>query len=489
MRHFAMLLLICVACSAEDPPPPMLADLWDGSGNFPSSAVPPVPQGDMQAKPAWSAPMPGGCRAGMLVVNNMIVVPCEPDTVVAIDATTGRECWQVRVSSVELEKDAEAKQRGHELMTKAMANMANGWTGKEKEKEPNLEANAVATELKSRFRLHCVHQAPYQWYGYLYNPPISDGKRIYVQSSTGALAGVSFEGKIEWMIRRPTERNRWPDMQAQPVCADGMVGVWVTTEAPRGKIHPRFASMADQKAAEFCSRYLNWVLIAFDGATGKEIWRSEQMLNPDHGCWGSSAVGRLSDGTPFAVPPSGAVVSLKDGKILAWSGAGFNDKNANALIRGDRVISGPHVITLRPGTESLGLEPAWPVKVRGSSLNNPGIADGKVFYHRGGGEVLITDLATGAPSGKVKVNWKKEGQKDHPTFTPIGFGKHLYVCRGEVTVLAAAETFKKVGSIRIPGEGVQSLTCIGATLILRTVKAVHAINATSLTAGSDGVSP
>ncbi|HVR85438.1 MAG TPA: PQQ-binding-like beta-propeller repeat protein [Planctomycetota bacterium] len=130
--------------------------------------------------------------------------------------------------------------------------------------------------------------------------PVSDGQRVYAVFGTGIVACYDLNGERQWIrhfnLKPATEYGR----AASPVLAAGKLLVTLS------------------------------YLLALDPGTGREVWKNPGV--PE--CYGTPVIARIG-GVDVAVMPSGQVVRLQDGTILAADLGGL--KFASPIVQDETV--------------------------------------------------------------------------------------------------------------------------------------------------------
>lgn len=300
------------------------------------------------------------------------------------------------------------------------------------------------------------------------NPsPLTDGKNIFVYFKSGNLAALDLGGKTIWSknLQKDYAKDglKW-DLGTSPVLAGGHLVV----------------AMMHNKNPSF--------LLAFDPATGKEVWKTPRDYN-------APAEANDAYTTPF-VAEIDAVETIvtwggdhlsghdaKSGKLL-WDHGDFNPRqqpnwrviasaaatNGIALVPFGR---GDHVAGVRMGgsgdtTKSHRL---WTLEKRGSDCATPAAKDGKFYLLQDNGPRRGTLSCLDAGTGKVA--WESSLPKGPAIYyaSPTLAGDHLYCGRSDGTIFCGRITDTgltdlTVNELREPL--VATPVAVGESLLVRT---------------------
>ena len=131
----------------------------NGTGVFPKAS--PVTEWGLDRNVVWATPMPNWGNASPVAVGDRVFVCAEPDTLICVDAATGKILWQ--------------KANGYEEATA-------GTEIEQPERPPTHASN-----------------------GYSSPTPVSDGRQVYVLTGLGTAASYSLTGERRWirLLGRP----------------------------------------------------------------------------------------------------------------------------------------------------------------------------------------------------------------------------------------------------------------------------------------------
>ncbi|MCG8652918.1 MAG: PQQ-binding-like beta-propeller repeat protein [Pirellulales bacterium] len=262
------------------------------------------------------------------------------------------------------------------------------------------------------------------------NPsPVVDGDSVFAYFRSGDLACVSLAGEVRWHINLQDEFGEdtlWWDLGSSPTVTKSAVVVAVMQSGPS-------------------------YLIALDKKTGKQLWKTDRMLDAPEEAAQSYA-------TPLAVEVDGKEViavmgadhltlhSADDGKEIGRLG-GFNPtghkffRSISSPVAAGNIIVCPYargetVTAVRmdqliagKGRDAI----AWFRDDLGSDVPTPAIKDGKVYVVGDGrasrGLISCLDLETG------KTVWTTQLPKSRISYSssPLVAANHLYVTAENAT--------------------------------------------------------
>ncbi|MFM7102733.1 MAG: PQQ-binding-like beta-propeller repeat protein [Verrucomicrobiota bacterium] len=258
--------------------------------------------------------------------------------------------------------------------------------------------------------------------------PLSDGARVYVQSAQGELACLDLQdGRRKWGVRFADYGTVWNQ--------DRQGGQGAATR--RG--HTGSPVLAGDRLIVQVGSARGASLVAFDRATGRELWRSLSDLT----AYSSPVVGTLAGQEQVvAATCEGLVgVAVADGREL-WRQRFKTHANRNVLTP---ILADPHVYfasvntglrreEIRPGAgpgETLAATTAWLHRDLGINLSTPVLVDGHLFGLGARKDYLCLDAATGA------VRWSQPGFGEVAATLTDGRTLLLLDDRGEVRLVEA----------------------------------------------------
>lgn len=301
--------------------------------------------------------------------------------------------------------------------------------------------------------------------------PVTDGERYFVYYKSGTLAALDFEGQILWQInlqaRYGQDKLLW-DLGTSPVLADHRLVV---------------AVMQD----------VNSYLVAFDPASGKELWhvpRPFEVAVESGDSYTTPLVTQQEGRTVLVLWGAGHLSGhdAADGRML-WSCAGFNLEHkprwrdiASPALEGELAII-PYgreqfVAGVRMGgagdiTASGRL---WEKRGIGSDSATPAVANGLAYVVSVKGDLSCLSLQSGQEQWCARVAGKGACYS-----SPIWAGGHLYLCRdtGDVCVGRVSEgAWQPVHQTVFDDHFVASPVAVRGHLLLRGERALWCIGPT-----------
>jgi outer membrane protein assembly factor BamB len=189
MRSLVLIALLCATGPSPAPlgspeyrPTPERPFGWrgDGTGRFPGAT--PVTEWSPTKNVRWSAKV-GRSYSSPVVTDKLVIVTSEPNLVIAVDRTSGRELWKVAVTPADL-TDAEARAAAEAY----------------KAKDTGL---AAAT-------------------------PVTDGTAVYAVFANGIVRAVDLQGKPKWISFIAAPQNTAYGRSASPILTAGKLIVHIT---------------------------------------------------------------------------------------------------------------------------------------------------------------------------------------------------------------------------------------------------------------------
>lgn len=255
--------------------------------------------------------------------------------------------------------------------------------------------------------------------------PLSDGERVYVQSAKGEMACLALQdGRRQWGVRFADFGTVWID--------DRQGGAGAATR--RG--HTGSPVLAGDRLIVQVGSAQGACLVAFERATGRELWRALNDLTT----YSSPVVGRLAGVEQVvAATCEGLVgVAVADGREL-WRQRFKTQANRNVLtpILADSQVYFASVNTglrrenVQRSGDTLGSSTVWLKKDLGINLSTPVLVDGHLFGLGARKDYLCVDASTGA------VRWTQPGFGE--VASTLTDGKILLILddRGEVHLAEA----------------------------------------------------
>ncbi|MEI7834705.1 MAG: PQQ-binding-like beta-propeller repeat protein [bacterium] len=365
----------------------------DGSGHFPGATPPKAFDLGKKEGIAWSTAMPGPSFSSPIVVGDRVFTMADPHWLICCDAATGEIRWKADVDPLTLLPVADAtKLRADlaavELEIKALQDAKGDAKALE-------NVNKKAAALAERGAVSAAIN--YGNFFGLTNPtPASDGERVYVDVSAGALAAYDLDGKKLWMVSTP--HSGWSMGASSPVVVDGKV------------------------VQVFGARYKP-IVAGFDAKTGAKLW-STPIPNTGHAGSGTPVVVVTPAGKRIALPVKG-ILDPADGTISSHEA--WNMLGGSPAVSGDRIaylVNEYHdkerFFAVVRATGKAGADGATSLfsvlrTSLGSNVASPLIVD-EHCYNFDKGHLEVLNLTTGA----VEYTSITAGKKSLPIYGNVG---------------------------------------------------------------------
>jgi outer membrane protein assembly factor BamB len=301
--------------------------------------------------------------------------------------------------------------------------------------------------------------------------PVTDGMHVWAMTGTGVLTAHDMDGKIEW--KRNLVEMYGPfgvqfGFATSPLLHDGKIIMQVLhgfkTDAPS-------------------------YLAAFDGASGKLVWRIERptpAIKESRDSYGTPCVASVG-GKKFIVVSGGDAVTGHDPATGAelWRVGGLNPRNSDK----NRIIVSPlfmgnmvYAVSARRPMLAIRLSAGDPAAMlmwkwdasEGPDVPNP-VCDGKYFYLANDhGTFWCLDAKTGE-----NVWGPERTAPGAVSASPVMADGKIYTTNeaGVTTVLAAAPEFRKLATNKLDCEGklLASMAISGSQLFMRTPTHLYCI--------------
>lgn len=288
LPHLFLLLLGCALPAAEA----RMGYRNDGSDVWPE-ARPPLRWNETTGEGVrWATPMPDISNASPIIAGNLVVTCSEPDSLIAVDRTTGRIAWQQVVDAFVLQGKPQRRAEFEKLYP--LFHSQHLRSAKDSPDKRTWQHQTV-----KRFASLDVPHPHWFECGYTAPTPVTDGKRIFLRFGTGIVACYDLTGKQLWAALHETGDNTDLELNyPSPLLTDGKL---IITYTPRTKT-------TGGSAAEYQG------LIAYSADTGQVLWTTPFFRTPGWACGGPVLVDAGS--TQVVVSSGGVVVRVSDGRIL-----------------------------------------------------------------------------------------------------------------------------------------------------------------------------
>ncbi len=303
--------------------------------------------------------------------------------------------------------------------------------------------------------------------------PVTDGTHVWALTGTGAVVALTMDGEVVWKFNLQKEYGPFGlnfGYASSPLLYDGKLIVQVlhgyTTEAPS-------------------------YLMAFDGVTGKVLWRVERpttALRESHDAY-TTPVPLRCEGKTVIVISGGDCVTGHDPDTgnEVWRAGGLNPRGStkNRIIVSPVAVDGM-VYACSSRRPFLALRGGGTGDVTASHLawswdepNGPDVptpaCDGKYLYMADDHGAI---MCFNAKTGEVFYGPERTARGIVSTSPVLADGK-VYLTNedGVTTVFAAGPKFNVIATNTLPGEGktLSSLAISGNRLYLRTPTHLYCI--------------
>jgi outer membrane protein assembly factor BamB len=398
----------------------------DGTGRYPQ-ADPPTEWG-VDRNVVWKVKMPNFSVATPVIVGDRIFVCSEPTTLICVNKIDGKVLWERPSTRAELPwtDDEKQKLKGEReqaavwskqqqqlekqinVLNKAMAD------DKEKAKEIRKERDELRKQVDDlqakRKSLALLTRAtePYRdgTAGYSQCTPVTNGKQVFVMYGNGLVACHDLDGTRRWLTLMEHSTAAYGHGSSPTLVGDKLL------------VH-----YAD--------------LVALDIKDGSECWRLK--ISPLHG----TCIPTRVDGIDAVISPTGRLIRVADGKVLADKLGSCGD---NAPILHDRVVyfvNGSTTAVRLPDAPGEKAEPVWKCGLKGGDywFASPVYHDGLVYAINGNRNFSVVDAKSGmiVYADKLDIDGRV-----YPSICQAG--KYIYVSSdsGTTIVLEPGRAYKEV---------------------------------------------
>jgi outer membrane protein assembly factor BamB len=303
MRICLTLLLLPAALAAGEGA--VIGWRGNGQGFFPLATP---PEGAIAPSVAWRVDLKSSSNASPIIVGDAVIVRAALDEVICLALADGKERWRgscdtfQRIGDAARREDLRKRLASVDRFRGAISGKSPHDWPKDWSEEVRKEAQVAATDMKIFEREHGIRVSKWGQEGFHASTPVSDGTRIYVKSSTGVMSAWTLDGKRVWMSPFPQCRDgdAQEAMINSPLYADGKVFVLYAPDTSLTKM----------------THSHNESVLAFDAATGKELWRCQEWFRtPGWSC--ASPTFATVGSERVVVTAGGGVVRCRDGRTLA----------------------------------------------------------------------------------------------------------------------------------------------------------------------------
>lgn len=350
----------------------------NGTGNF-RGATPPLNWSKGQ-NVLWRTPLPAPSNASPVVAGDRIFVCAEPDSLLCLEASTGRMLWQrthryLDTLAPEKAAEAEAAIRDAEAtrvemqkaeLTERRLRTSLKSTPDDPESRARLaETEAKIAQLKQRMGPALDYRLPpteVSVNGYTTPTPATDGQHVFVFFGNGVAASYDLAGNRRWarIMEKPTDEY---GHSSSPLLAGGKLFLLINS------------------------------LHALDTATGTTLWQT-----PAKRAWGSPVLLTLGGETSLLLP-GGEIVRWSDGKVLTTKCPSIT--HSSPVVEDDAVYfieAAAHALRLETPkrADRLKRKRLWDIRLPGDRYYaSPVVAGGIVFALGQRGELTTIHAETG----------------------------------------------------------------------------------------------
>ncbi len=273
--------------------------------------------------------------------------------------------------------------------------------------------------------------------------PVSDGRYVYAVFGTGIVACYDFEGRRQW--------------------------IWYDGPHPA----PEYGRTASPALSGDKLLVTLSCLIALDARTGKPIWKNKEILE-QYG----TPVPTMIAGVDVAVMPSGQVVRVVDGAILA--------ADLGGLLYASPVVEDGIVYRIQAASSAQKLvatasdkweaRQVWEQELEGTFYASAICDRGLIYAVSNEGFFTILDARDGKILDRRELDLSPEGGNQYPSLVLAGNHLLIFNDRGDALVLQPGRTYKELARNRLGAghgsapafdgrhiyvRGGQNLYCIG----------------------------
>lgn len=302
--------------------------------------------------------------------------------------------------------------------------------------------------------------------------PVVDGELVVVQSCRGELR----------VLDRASGRPRWGRSFERDYQVPFVGGADASDAAARRRGHNGAPVIAGGRLFAVVGSTAGAGVVAFDPATGRELWRSQN----DEAAYAPPVMADIAGVPQLVVFSAEALLGLApaDGRLL-WRMPLKTAANRHAvtpIVDGDRVIVSSHTIGLRAfriakSGDALAAAPAWARPELKTSLATTVLVDGHLYGQGPDRDFICVRSADG------EIRWRQRGFGEKPLVgytATLAAGRRLLALaeNGEAVLLAAnPEKYGELGRQQVCGRTWSHPALGGRRFVLRDQRALKAFRA------------
>jgi outer membrane protein assembly factor BamB len=425
-------LLLSIVCTFTSIAPALAQETvgWrtDGTGRYPK-AEPPIHWGE-DKNVVWKSIMPSFSVAMPVIVGAKIFTCSEPTSLICVNKADGKILWEKKSTRAEMpwtdadkeklkgEREQNAVWSKQQQALDKQINVLNKMAQEDKEKAKELrkQSDELRTQRddidRKRKALPLLMRATEPHHdstcGYSQCTPVSNGKQIFVMFGNGLVACYDLDGTRRWLTLMEHSNAEYGHGSSPTLIGDKLI-----------------------------LRYAD--LVALDIKDGSESWRVKFAGKALHG----TAIATRIGGVDVAITPTGQIVRVADGKIVADKLGSCGD---NAPILHDGIayfISGGSTAVRLPSSIDAKPEAIWKANPKGGDywFASPIYHDGLLYAINGNCNFSVVDAKTGKLVYGDRLDF---GGRVYPSICLAG--KYIYISsdNGTTIVLEPGRAYKEI---------------------------------------------
>ena len=383
IRAISSLLLIASLSASEAPlghakfePSPEHPVGWrgDGTGVFPG-ATPSVRSWDHQSGAGilWKADVPWWSTASPIVVGDTVITTCDPHTVLAYHAVTGKLLWYNatdHLSAMMSPAKAAKVREDYAALVKRYNEEKGSRDDKQLQKDCKRFNELGFNGIRNRAQ------------GHTWPTPLSDGESVYVAFGCNSMARYALaDGKLIWMKQWGPIKNAGNGLK--PNVTESQTSSWAERWVPSPLLVDGLLigyQGAVMRAADAKTGNLKWTfnLSEHIDAVWGEHDKKVRRKGPT-GHWGCATPVQLDlDGVKVVVTGQGSCIRVKDGKLLNPYVGAMATTGGNSPVADDKhdIV---YFIDRQEGGGGATTDETWAIQL----TRDGDKVTGKVLWHNG----------------------------------------------------------------------------------------------------------